>query len=72
MKKKIHPKCYKISANCSCGNKISFYSVIRSNINLDVCNKCHSFYTGKQRTLISGSRAEKFKNKFHISKDMLL
>ncbi|ADD79841.1 50S ribosomal protein L31 [Candidatus Riesia pediculicola] len=72
MKKKIHPKSYKIVAHCSCGNKISFYSIIDSDIYLDVCNKCHSFYTGKQRTLISGSRSERFKNKFDVSENVLL
>lgn len=64
MKKKIHPKHRKITAICSCGNSITIKSTIKHNINLDVCNKCHPFYTGKQRDLIDSGRISLFKKRF--------
>ncbi|WMY97626.1 MAG: 50S ribosomal protein L31 [Arsenophonus sp.] len=66
MKKNIHPKYKKIVAICSCGNKIITKSTIKSNINLDVCNNCHPFYTGKQRDLIIRGKMNKFKKHFQI------
>lgn len=66
MKKGIHPKHKKINAICSCGNLINIKSTIGHDINLDVCNKCHPFYTGKQRDLIDSGRISLFKKRFKI------
>ncbi|CAL4044079.1 50S ribosomal protein L31 [Buchnera aphidicola] len=66
MKKKIHPSYNKVKASCSCGNKILFYSTIHKDINLDVCSKCHPFYTGKQRVLDTGGQIEKFNKRFKM------
>ena len=52
MKKDIHPKYEMITANCSCGNSIQIRSTVGHDLNLDVCGKCHPFYTGKQLSLI--------------------
>lgn len=49
MKKDIHPKYEEITANCSCGNVMKIRSTVGHDLNLDVCGKCHPFYTGKQR-----------------------
>ncbi|CAL4324794.1 50S ribosomal protein L31 [Buchnera aphidicola (Periphyllus testudinaceus)] len=67
MKKNIHPKYFSNSAICSCGNKISFFSTLSKNINLDVCSNCHPFYTGKQRIVDTGGRVELFNKRFNIS-----
>jgi len=64
MKAKIHPKYQKIKANCSCGNIIKIFSTIKKNINIDVCSKCHPFYTGKQRIVDTSGRIEKFNKRF--------
>ncbi|CAL4325606.1 50S ribosomal protein L31 [Buchnera aphidicola] len=66
MKKKIHPNYQKITATCSCGNIILFFSTVNKNINLDVCSKCHPFYTGKQRILDTGGQIEKFNKRFKM------
>ncbi|UNB92337.1 MAG: 50S ribosomal protein L31 [gamma proteobacterium endosymbiont of Trioza apicalis] len=66
MKKKIHPNYKIINANCSCGNIIKIYSTINKNLNLDVCNKCHPFYTGKQRIINTGGRVSKFNKRFNL------
>ncbi|CAL4325749.1 50S ribosomal protein L31 [Buchnera aphidicola (Neophyllaphis podocarpi)] len=64
MRKNIHPKYISVKAKCSCGNIIKIFSTISSNINIDVCSKCHPFYTGKQRVLDNKGRVEKFNKKF--------
>lgn len=64
MKKKIHPSYNTVTATCSCGNRILFSSTINKNINLDVCSRCHPFYTGKQRVLDKGGQIEKFNKRF--------
>lgn len=64
MKKKIHPKYQQIKANCSCGNSIKIFSTMSMNINLDICSKCHPFYTGKQRIVDTSGRIEKFNKRF--------
>lgn len=69
MKKNIHPNYYLISAKCSCGNNMQIYSTINNNLNLDVCNKCHPFFTGKQRTILKGGRIDQFNKRFNILKN---
>ncbi|MFI3255849.1 MAG: 50S ribosomal protein L31 [Psittacicella sp.] len=66
MKAGIHPNKTLITATCSCGNKIEFSSTLGHDISLDVCGKCHPFYTGKQRILDTGGRVDKFNKRFSI------
>ena len=47
MKKGIHPNYVEATVTCACGNTFKTMSTV-SNINVEVCNKCHPFYTGKQ------------------------
>jgi large subunit ribosomal protein L31 len=68
MKKKIHPAYFKIKATCSCGNMIEIFSTVNHNLNLDICAKCHPFYTGKQRIIDTGGRVERFKKRFKLLK----
>ncbi|QNS01739.1 MAG: 50S ribosomal protein L31 [Buchnera aphidicola (Pentalonia nigronervosa)] len=68
MKKNTHPRYIKITATCSCGNIIEIFSTIDRNINLDICSKCHPFYTGQQRIIDTGGRVERFKKRFNFSK----
>ncbi|MGP1947022.1 MAG: 50S ribosomal protein L31 [Arsenophonus sp. NC-PG7-MAG3] len=67
MKKEIHPKYEEIIATCSCGNVMKIKSTVNHDLNLDVCSKCHPFYTGKQRDVASGGRVDRFKQRFNIS-----
>ncbi|WP_343182516.1 50S ribosomal protein L31 [Buchnera aphidicola] len=67
MKKEIHPKYKKMIINCACGNIINIFSTLnKKNLNVDVCFKCHPFYTGKQRVISQGGRIEQFNKKFSI------
>ena len=64
MKKGIHPEYYKAAVKCACGNEFVVGSTIES-IRVEVCSKCHPFYTGSQKLLLeAGGRVEKFKKKY--------
>ena len=60
----VHPEYHAIKATCSCGNVMEIGSTLSSDILVDVCSSCHPFYTGKQKTIDSGGRVEKFRQRF--------
>ncbi|MDK2692310.1 50S ribosomal protein L31 [Vibrio vulnificus] len=65
MKAGIHPEYKAVNATCSCGNSFVFNSTLdKESIHLDVCDKCHPFYTGKQRIVDTGGRADRFNKRF--------
>jgi len=60
MKKDIHPKFYTDSKiTCACGNTFKTGAVLPQ-INVEICSKCHPFYTGKEKMIDSAGRVEKF------------
>ena len=63
MKEKIHPKVYKAKITCACGNVIETSST-KKNIKVEICSKCHPFYTGKQKILDTGGRIDRFRKKY--------
>ncbi len=65
MKKEIHPKINLLKVKCSCGNKINIFSTLNKNFNIDVCYKCHSFYTGKQKISNSKGRIDNLRKRFN-------
>ena len=65
-KKDIHPKYEEITATCSCGNVMQIRSTVGHDLNLDVCGKCHPFYTGKQRDVATGGRVDRFNKRFSV------
>ena len=65
MKAGIHPEYKAVSATCSCGNSFEFKSTLdKESIHLDVCDKCHPFFTGKQRIVDTGGRVDRFNKRF--------
>lgn len=66
MKKDIHPKYEEITASCSCGNVMKIRSTVGHDLNLDVCSKCHPFFTGKQRVLLPVAGVDRFNKRFNI------
>ncbi|MDF7650916.1 50S ribosomal protein L31 [Candidatus Pantoea formicae] len=66
MKQGIHPKYEAVTITCSCGNVINTRSTMTGTLNLDVCGKCHPFYTGKQRVVDSGGRVDRFNKRFSV------
>ena len=66
MKEKIQPKYYQANVRCNCGNEFVAGST-KPEIRVEVCSKCHPFYTGSQKILIeAGGRVEKFKKKYKL------
>ncbi|MBL7131231.1 MAG: 50S ribosomal protein L31 [Candidatus Omnitrophica bacterium] len=63
MKDKIHPTYKESTIICACGEVIHTRST-RPNIRIDICSKCHPFFTGKQRFVDSAGRVEKFIKKY--------
>jgi len=63
VKEKIHPKYELATFTCSCGNVIETKSTIKST-HIDICNKCHPFYTGKQKLIDSAGRVERFQKRY--------
>lgn len=64
MKPEIHPEYAQIKATCSCGNVIETRSTLCKDILIEVCSRCHPFYTGKQKILDSRGRVDRFKRRF--------
>ena len=65
MKKEIHPAYQEVAFTCSCGNVIKTGSALgKDSMRIDVCSKCHPFYTGKQKLSDVGGRLHKFRKKY--------
>ncbi len=63
MKKDIHPKYYeKAQVRCACGNTFTTGST-KESIEIEVCSKCHPFYTGKTKIIDTLGRVERFRQK---------
>jgi len=68
VKQAIHPQYFEnASVVCQCGNKFTTGST-QELIHVELCAKCHPFYTGEQRFVDSGSRIEKFQKKQQVAK----
>lgn len=63
MKEKIHPNFGPAKVVCACGNTFETGSV-QKNLRVDVCSKCHPFFTGQQRNVTARGRIEKFKKRY--------
>lgn len=71
MKSSIHPKYYAdASVVCVCGNRFTTGST-QEVIHVELCNKCHPFYTGEQRFVDAASRIQKFQQKQQIGKQYI-
>ncbi|MCH8208528.1 MAG: 50S ribosomal protein L31 [Nitrospinae bacterium] len=67
MKADIHPKYFDTLISCACGNKIQTGSTLKE-LHVEICSKCHPFYTGKQKLIDSAGRIEKFTRKYEKMK----
>ncbi|VAW60545.1 LSU ribosomal protein L31p @ LSU ribosomal protein L31p, zinc-dependent [hydrothermal vent metagenome] len=65
MRPDIHPDYHDINVSCSCGNTFETRSTYKKEaLSVEVCSKCHPFYTGKQKILDSAGQVEKFRKRF--------
>lgn len=63
MKKDVHPKYQKAVVHCVCGETFETGST-KGELRVDICSKCHPFFTGKQKLVDSGGRVDRFKKRF--------
>ncbi len=68
MKEAIHPKYEKTTITCASGEVIETSST-KSNIRVEICSKCHPFFTGKQKLVDTGGRVDRFKKRFGMKED---
>jgi len=67
MKPGIHPEYRRCIVTCACGNTFETRSTLKE-LHVEVCSKCHPFYTGTQRLVDTAGRVERFNRKYGIKK----
>ena len=65
MKEGIHPKYEQTTIRCNCGNVFTTGST-KKEIRVEICSKCHPFYTGKQTLVDAGGRVDRFNKRFGL------
>ena len=68
MKEGIHPNYQQTTIKCACGEIIDTGST-KKDIRVEICSKCHPFYTGKQKLVDTSGRVDKFNRKFGLSQN---
>lgn len=67
MKEGIHPNYESTTITCACGNVIHTSST-KKDLRVDICSKCHPFFTGKQKLVDTGGRVDRFKRRYNYNK----
>ena len=67
MKEGIHPNYVDAKIICACGEVINTKST-KGDYHVEVCSKCHPFFTGRQKLVDSGGRVDRFNKKFGLDK----
>jgi large subunit ribosomal protein L31 len=68
MKEKIHPKFFQdAQVVCSCGNTFTTGST-KKQLRVELCSKCHPFFTGERRMMDTAGRVERFKQRYKLTK----
>ena len=67
MKEGLHPEYKEVTVRCACGEEFVTRST-KDNIRVEICSKCHPFFTGKQKFVDSGGRVDKFKKRLEAAK----
>ena len=65
MREGIHPDYYQAKVVCNCGNEFVTGST-KEDIHVEICSKCHSFYTGQQKAIQARGRIDKFNKKYGV------
>ena len=67
MKKGLHPEYKEVTIRCACGEVATTRST-KGDMTVDICSKCHPFFTGKQKLVDSGGRVDKFNKRRNMGK----
>ena len=65
MKKDIHPNYGEAVVRCACGETFKTGSV-KDELTVEICSKCHPFFTGRQKLVDSGGRVDRFKKRYGL------
>ena len=65
MKKGIHPDYVEATVHCACGNTFTTRST-KKELRVEVCSRCHPFFTGEQRIVDTAGRVERFKRRYGL------
>lgn len=66
MKENIHPNYHKVTVECACGNKFETGTTLKGdNLKIEICDKCHPFFTGTQKLVDAGGRVDKFNKRYN-------
>ena len=65
MREEVQPTYYQASVTCNCGNSFTVGST-KEDIHVEICSKCHPFYTGQQKAAMARGRIDKFNKKYGI------
>ena len=65
MKESIHPNYGESQVRCACGETFTTGST-KKDIRVEICSKCHPFYTGRQKLIDTGGRVDRFKKRYGI------
>ena len=64
MKADIHPEYQETKFHCACGEEFSTMSTVGGSQRLDICSKCHPFFTGKAKLIDAAGQIEKFRRRY--------
>jgi len=67
MKEKLHPEYHDVTVHCACGETWTTRST-KKELRLEICSKCHPFFTGKQKLVDSAGRVERFRQRYEKKK----
>jgi large subunit ribosomal protein L31 len=65
VKEGIHPIYEPTTIRCACGAIIATSST-KKDLHIDICSKCHPFFTGKQKLIDTGGRIDRFKKRYNL------
>ncbi len=68
MKAGIHPAYNEVNVLCACGSSFKTRSTHKGDIRVEICSKCHPFFTGRQRVVDTAGRIDKFQKKYARNK----
>ena len=67
MKENLHPEYHDVKVECACGETFTIGTTKDVEVlKVDICSKCHPFYTGKQKLVDAGGRVDKFKKRYSL------
>ncbi len=67
MKAGIHPPYQEVNVICACGNSFRTRSTHKGDIRVEICSRCHPFFTGRQKLVDTEGRIDRFQRRYQRS-----